>query len=398
MTGKLSCTINSLPDTGQRYRRYLVLAVLFLVSFKSYSFERYRTLCDTTFVSASLGYTKNITITVPREWQEDLDQRFPLIIIFDRQNQRSHQYILSAIDYLTSNEQMPSAVIVSVMSVQQYRFRETVHPQTDSSSLSEANEAFLFEELIPLMEKKYKAGKFRMLIGHSRYGYFATALLCKRSHELNAVIALSPFYRQKNVNLKDSLHQLQKEAAETIYYEYGMGNDYPEDYQQLTEVLNNPPVGNLHTKGYCFPEADHNVTPGLIIGPALYDVFEFWSSVQTSFLRNKQQEANSLSALTAKITEHYQASLNFSLGMLNGKGWDYYNDGLYEKAIAAWEMLLQSYPNFAEAYLYIADARKQSGKEFKDILKKFDSALKNSVMYSPEEKTDLNNERNALQN
>ena len=35
--------------------------------------------------------------------------RFPVILLFDRQNERSFGYILRSIDYLTSTEQMPAA-------------------------------------------------------------------------------------------------------------------------------------------------------------------------------------------------------------------------------------------------------------------------------------------------
>ena len=54
-----------------------------------------------------------VALTVPLEWQEDIDRRFPLIVIFDSQNKRSHGYMLRTIDYLTSNEQMPASVIVT---------------------------------------------------------------------------------------------------------------------------------------------------------------------------------------------------------------------------------------------------------------------------------------------
>lgn len=358
--------------------------------------ERYRTLCDTTLTSTWLSAPKNITITVPKEWQQDLNQNFPLIIVFDRQNPRSHQFILSAIDYLSSTEQMPSAVIVSVESSQELRYRETVFPQTDSVSLLAANEAFLFKELIPLMEKKYKAGRFRMLIGHSRYGYFTTAMLCKHPKEINAVIALSPFLAERGVQLTDSLVALQQQAKTSVFYEYGIGNDYPQHYRQLTEALKNGHSTTFHAQGYYFPEADHNATPGLIINNALYHIFECWANMQHQYLTSERQDNGLLKSVEKNIAVHYEQPIRCSIGTLNGLGWSYYNDHRMDLAAAAWKRLVESYPNFAEGWLYIADALKQEGKDFTSELNNFDIALKSSGFYTAEEKAELEKERQAL--
>ena len=183
---------------------FLCLFMAFAVA-HSQSYERYTTLLDTTIQSDVLGFEKNIRVTVPIMWQEDLNSEFPLIVVFDSQNQRSHGYILNTIDYLSSTEQMPLAVVVSVESTQKHRLSETLHSVSGERGMLEKNEEFLFEELIPMAEEKWKASNFRILIGHSRYGYFTTSLFHSRINELNAVIALSPFYTQTNVNLVDSI-------------------------------------------------------------------------------------------------------------------------------------------------------------------------------------------------
>src|SRR5690606_20766343 len=114
--------------------------------------------------------------------------KFPVIIVFDRQNKRSHQFILNAIDYLTSNEQMPSAVIISVESEQRFRYVETLHKVTDPAGKAELTEQFIFEEIIPMAQNELKASDFKLFIGHSRYGYFTTSLFNNRIQDLNAVI------------------------------------------------------------------------------------------------------------------------------------------------------------------------------------------------------------------
>ena len=357
------------------------------------NYERYKKLLDTTITSKYLGFDKNITITVPFEWQKALNRDFPLIIVFDRQNQRSHNFILNTIDYLTSNEQMPSAIILSVESEQKYRYLETLHKTSSEKGLAEENEKFIFDELIPLAEKQFNASPYRLFIGHSRYGYFTSSLLFSRIDELNGVVSLSPFFTQKNVVLTDSIQTIEKQSFNsTKYYRFGIGNDYPSDFEKMDSVINLISNSELNAKGYLFKEADHNVTPGLTIGISLYEIFENWSNIQAKYFSNDQKNLNIINTLEEEIIINYGNRLEFSLGILNGKGWYFYNEKEYEKAIEAWELLIKSYPNFSEGYLYIIDAQIQLNQDFSKTIKEFNKSIANSDIYSEKEKKELTKE------
>ncbi|MEM0996768.1 MAG: alpha/beta hydrolase-fold protein [Bacteroidota bacterium] len=356
-------------------------------------YERYRTLSDTLIASKHLGFDKKITVTVPFEWQADVDRSFPLIVVFDRQNERSHQFILNTIDYLTSNEQMPSAVIIGIESGQQHRYAETLHRVSSEKGQAGQNEKFLFEELLPLAEAQFHASSFRLFIGHSRYGYFTSSLLMTRGRELNGVISLSPFFSQKNVDWTDSLGTLAgNRYPARRYYRFGIGNDYPEDYAKMEAAIQRLDQPQVDAQGYLFPEADHNVTPGLTIGIALYEIFEEWSRIQARYTANEQKDLAILPVLEAEITAVYGNALPFSLGILNGKGWYFFNEKEYEKAIAAWDALLAAYPNYSEGYLYIMAAQKALGQDFSDTQAKFLASLHRSEIYSQSEKMELKQE------
>lgn len=104
------------------------------------------------------------------------------------------------------------------------------------------------------------------------------------------------------------------------YYRFGIGNDYPTDFYKMDTTLrqfNNP---LFDTKGMIFTEADHNVTPGLTIGIALYEIFENWSEMQSKYLSNEQSDLTIIDTLEVDILTNYGSQLVFSLGILNGKG------------------------------------------------------------------------------
>lgn len=365
-------------------------------------YERYKALADTVLYSKSLGYSKKISLTVPVEYQRDTKENsFPLIIVFDSQNQRSYNYILRTIDYLTSNEQMPASVIIGVESTQENRYKETQLAISDTAAFGSKNAQFIFDELIPFAYNNHKANNFNLLIGHSRYGYFTSYLLTRYAHVLNAVISLSPFMSQRNVNLADSIVDLYTNYAlnKNLYYRFGIGNDYPEDFEELNSKLDKIRLSNnkANFKGTLFIEADHNSTPGLTIGTALYEVFEFWSKQQNLYISNDNNDINSIRTLSDSITFHYGAPLKYSLGTLNGKGWLFYNEKQYLPAIEAWEKMMQEYPDFSEGYLYIINARIELKQNYAATLQLLKNSLETTEFYSAEELIELRNETDKLE-
>lgn len=370
------------------------LILLFLICTNhifSQNYESYKKLADIAISSSNLGYYKEISLIVPKDWQPNIEKTYPLTIIFDRQNKRSHQFIINTIDYLTISDQMPSTIIVSVDSEPMKRTKETLHKKTNPSGMAEENELFIFNELIPFIEKNYKASKFRVLIGHSRYGYLTTYLFEKRLNQLNAVISLSPFFTtQKNVNLADSIIAVDSyKGKHTKYYRYGIGNDYPEEFEIMKQSLTLIHNKSINSKGVLLPEAYHNATPGLIIPSALYEVFEYWSKQFNLFFDIRNKNIDQLEIASKNIENHYGQKLRPSIGILNGKGWEFYNDKQYQKAIKIWKILLTEYPNFSEGYLNIIWAKEELKLDTKHTIERLINSLNQSEFYSESEKQEI---------
>ncbi|WP_138434608.1 alpha/beta hydrolase-fold protein [Winogradskyella algicola] len=361
------------------------------------NYSVYKSKIDTAFVSTRLGYEKKISVLLPNDWQKNNPKQYPLIIIFDQQNKRSHNQIINTIDYLTASEQMPRAIIISIESDNSRRISEAKSPKSSTSGKAHLNEKFLFEEVIALAESKYKANSFRLLIGHSWYGHFTTAMFTKYSDSLSAVIALDPFFNQKNVSLMDSISALKTHnIIHTKYYRYAIGKDYPEDYASIKTAEKQFKNSKIDIKGTYFPRAFHHAVPGLGIAEALYDIFEYWSIEQFAFFEPLNSSIDVFFQSKQNVKNHYGTNLDFSLGILNGKGWFFYNNNDYKNAIEAWELLLLSYPNFSEGYLYIMDAQMVLNQDITDTIERFNASLANSQFYSEKEKNDLIKELESL--
>lgn len=359
--------------------------------------ERYRWLADTSVYSRALGYERGMTVVVPKTWQGGMVEDFPVVVLFDRQNRRSGAYILQTIDYMTATDQMPECVVLWLESEQLRRYRETAHPVSDRAGLLDANAAFVFDELLPMAEDRYGVSDFRILIGHSRYGYFTTAVLASHWERVNAVVSLSPFYRQKGVNLADSLAAVTGTYAPGVrYYRYAIGSDYPGEYALLDSTLAGVPPGRLDAHGWFFPEADHHATPGLAMAQSLYEIFAYWAGIQRAYLDMEDVNVKELYQMELQLAKHYGAMPRHSLGALNGKGWQMYNEGLFFDAIKAWDLLLNYYPNFSEALLYILDSVIRLDHDPSQAFDRLVKSLELSAFYTDDEKAEILKEARAL--
>ena len=93
----------------------------------------------------------------------------------------------------------------------------------------------------------------------------------------------------------------------------------------------------------------------------------------------------------AAVKEAYGMSMPWDLGVLNGAGWRLFNQKDYQAAIQCWELLGREYPHYAEAFYFQAYGLKEMGKAegVKELIQKAREALKDSNLYTEEEREEL---------
>lgn len=355
------------------------------INLQAQTFNQYKSLKDTTLFSTHLGYDKDFSILLPKEWQSNFPTSFPLLIIFDRQREIDTDYILQTIDQLTYKEQMPSSVVIYLHSDKDKRSSETSFNSPNNFGIK--HEQFLFKELIPWAKKSLNTSSFLGFIGHSRHGFFTTSLLTSKILDLNAIISFSPFLNQGIIHLSDSISQLDNTTLHsTKYYQYVIGNDNPQVYFKLDSIFSNMVNSKIIANGYFFKYADHYSVPSLGIAQSLYNVFAFWAKEQNCFLQSNEY---SISTFQHKVKGHYGNHINPSLYVLNEKAWQAYENSKYEDAIQIWNYLIEIYPNFSEAYLYIIKVKLKLKQPILNTINSFKNSLKFSKLYSEFKKMEL---------
>lgn len=323
--------------------------------------EYYRGPVDTTLYSKPLAQIRQLTVILPTTFNAARKTKYPLIIVFDRQNRGIFRQVVESIDYLTRFDAMPEAVIIGVTSERQ-RTVETSLRSDNEKARGEELIQFVFEELVPWCEKAYNTGKCRNLIGHSRFGYFTTVMMCRQAQQLSSVVSLSPFYKQGPANWVDSVTTRfapSKPLAHKLFYRFVTGDSLSDtpDYARMQTALR---TAALHPKfdwdARAFYKAGHYLVPGLGVMPALLDIFHDWSAQANTFSPyNPASASASYQDFKNRMRNVYGDEMGLGVARLNGLGNEYYNQKGYDKALLFWKELLVDYPFFTPVYLNVAD-------------------------------------------
>ena len=310
--------------------------LIYFILFSCFSFsvagqspsQYYQASIDTVVKSKFLNENKNITVILPKSFSKSKATKFPLIIVFDRQNKKIFRQVYESINYLVSFSEMPECVIVGVTTDDNKRTLETLLSASSKNGYGEKNGNFIFDELIPFVKKEYNVNDCKVLIGHSRYGYLTSYLLSKYLSDLTAVISCSPFFLEPNVNLVDSLKsKLLKEPLKHPFYYRIIYGDTATETNQLAVMKNFLNEVNLiqyfNWKDLAFPKANHMAVPGLGVMPSLLDIFDFWSNESKKVLSDEKEidfNKTEYASFLQKMATHYGDKIGLGLNDLNGIG------------------------------------------------------------------------------
>ena len=383
---------------------FLLLSVGFgFLSRAQTASDYYQAPIDTFLSSRYLGEKRKVTVILPSGFSTSKATRFPLIVVFDRQNRRIFRQTFESINYLVSFDEMPAAVVIGISTDDRKRFFETSLLASTERATGEKFINFLYEELIPWAEKELNCGTNRLFIGHSRFGYFSSYLLANKLTQLTGVISCSPFFLQPNVHVVDTLKQALQTSPlnHTVYYRFITGDTATDtkDYALMKSFLSSAKwQKQFNWKGTEYYNARHFAVPGLGVMPSLVEMFDYWSEEMNRVLQSQAPfDRNVYQEFKQKMRQHYGDEIGLGLAVLNGIGYKFYNRQRYNEARQAWLLLLEEYPMFAEAWVSIADAYGKEGNR-KEAISYYEQAKKvlaNNTFYTQMQRQEMRTEIDA---
>jgi len=246
---------------------------------------------DTLFPSKVLEYDKNVTIFTPEKYGWHPDEKYALIIMYDRQDVRIIDDLLKSVDILESYGQIPRTVVVGIQSGRGYdqRRREAKWGLDGSNAYGEKYDEFVFRELLPHVMDKYRIDRNQVIVyGHSWFGYHTSMILVKHIPELLAVISASPCC--PGTMLIDDIVSAVA-GADTLkrkfFLRIASGHDIGDDlnvYRELTGKIALARLpDNVDYKPTWFHAAMHMEVPGLLFRQALYEIYSDWADLAFAY-------------------------------------------------------------------------------------------------------------------
>ena len=238
--------------------------------------------------SEALGTTRELKIQLPRNYEANEDQAYPLIIVFD--GDYLFEVVAGNVDYYSYWKDMPDAIVVGVNQIDSIADDCTISVENFLPHKKGAQfYDFVVTELIPFVTENYRSLDFKIAIGHGKTANFINYFFFKKSPVFNAFIALSPelaSYMQENLTRQFSIEQKRK----SFYYLSTASQDLKQNKKEAVELNTQLSVlenSNLYYSFDNFEGATHYSLVTHSIPKALEGIFSEFQPISRSEYKNK---------------------------------------------------------------------------------------------------------------
>lgn len=240
-------------------------------------------------VSAKLGEKRPYAVVLPESYKKDSTRRYPVFYVLDG-GQVKHTSTTAAA--LAREGAMPEIIAVGIPNTsRQNRERDLTPPflqrdiaQPDSPH-GEGDRflEFLKTELIPTIERDYRTGPVRALIGNSRGGLLVFYSLIVEPNLFQARFAFStPAWRADAITLTKLKDALQSQPFDSTFFYMAVGSEENENilssYHKAVTMLKDHAPKNLRWQATLTPGAKHQDNAELATNDAFIALYEKWKS------------------------------------------------------------------------------------------------------------------------
>lgn len=201
-----------------------------------------------TLDSRQLGETRRLNVYLPPRYAVDADARYPVLYMPDGGLQEDFPHVAATVDRAIRAGQMRAMIVVGIENTQ--RRRDMTGPTEAESDRaiaprvggSAAFRAFLAQELMPQVRRRYRCGGGDALVGESLAGLFVMETFFLQPELFDTYVALSPSLWWNGKALATSAAQRLKEwpaqgPKKVLYFATASDDDLDEAARKLAEVF-----------------------------------------------------------------------------------------------------------------------------------------------------------------
>jgi predicted alpha/beta superfamily hydrolase len=250
---------------------FLLLFLAFNTSIAQVKYE--------TIQSSKLGEERQIKIQLPRGYNADSDKTYPIFIVLD--GDYMFEAVAGNVDYHSYWEDMPESIVVGINQLDK-RFDDCMYSEQNSLPIETGASFFEFigMELVPYIENTYRAGNFRVAVGHGETANFINYYVLKPQPLFQAYISISP---ELAPNMIDYLPEVLSKIQSKIFYYLANTNNDVKSIKRMTEALNTD-INAIDNKNvvYNFDSFDgpsHYSVPTHAIPSAIESIFQVFQPI-----------------------------------------------------------------------------------------------------------------------
>ena len=250
---------------------FLLLFLAFNTSIAQVKYE--------TIQSSKLGEERQIKIQLPRGYNADSDKTYPIFIVLD--GDYMFEAVAGNVDYHSYWEDMPESIVVGINQLDK-RFDDCMYSEQNSLPIETGASFFEFigMELVPYIENTYRAGNFRVAVGHGETANFINYYVLKPQPLFQAYISISP---ELAPNMIDYLPEVLSKIQSKIFYYLANTNNDVKSIKRMTEALNTD-INAIDNKNvvYNFDSFDgpsHYSLPTHAIPSAIESIFQVFQPI-----------------------------------------------------------------------------------------------------------------------
>jgi len=311
------------------------------------------------------------------------EANFPVMYVLDG---GAHFHHASGIvQFLSSRGVMPPTILVAITNVDRnLDFTPTKIEKKENTGGADNFMSFISDELMPYVNKNYRTQPYKILVGHSLGGTFATYALLNNPEVFDAYIAISPYLMfddnmliaKTKTDLKPSYND-----GEFFYMTLGDEPNYTETVEEFVKMVKTTSPKGLDFSYTHMTKEDHGSIPHLSIYNGLESIYSDWQLPKDKY----KEGLASIDEHYKFLTDKYGYKIETPEYTINGLGYFYLQkEEDTDKAIEVFKENVKRFPASANVYDSLGEAYENSGqneKAEKNYQKAVDIAEKENHPY-----------------
>ena len=352
-------------------KKYIFLLLIFTIQL--FSQTKYE------FIDSDRLGQRELKIQLPRNYNENLEQFYPLIVTLD--GDYLFEVVSGNVDYMSYWDDMPDAIVVGINQESSkeddlYISDEDYFPIRGGAKFYE----FLGAELVPYLIEKYRVGIFKIVVGHGHSANFINFFAFKKDPLFQAYISISPSF---SPFMEDNLFQLISSNKASMYYYLSTSEeDFKDNRKSILNFNSRLKDIKLETISYKFDDFKTDSHYSLVansIPSALNHIFSIYKPISRNeyknelleidyspvkYLENKYRKIKDLFGIEKQILLNDFRAVNATI--VKKKNMGYYKD--------LSKLARDNYPNTLLSNLYIGRYYESTGN-FRKAIKAYQEAF-----------------------